>query len=233
MKDAYWYVKSSGGKVPPDEVFPLSPLLVNGLRPGHGLVYADWLPGEQLGHVYAFGLVREVNQELGTANVAWREVNVHLKPNPSGRSHWANKTAFRFADSVKVRYMLADLFAEAFPDMADIGLGRWIRDPNTPRTERPSFASDGPGYVYVVKSPYGYKIGKTVNLKDRLRLFAVKLPFAIEITHYAHFDRYSEAERTFHLKFSGQRLEGEWFDLYEEDLEYIKSQGTPVDSGKI
>lgn len=53
---------------------------------------------------------------------------------------------------------------------------------------RPAFAAPGtsaciasgprddPGYVYVIRSKYGFKIGKSKRLKGRTRLFEVKLP---------------------------------------------------------
>ena len=33
------------------------------------------------------------------------------------------------------------------------------------------------GYVYVLKSAYGYKIGRTRSMPDRMRTFGVQLPF--------------------------------------------------------
>jgi hypothetical protein len=82
-----------------------------------------------------------------------------------------------------------------------------------------------------VKSPFGIKIGKSVNVKSRLRLFAVKLPFPISIEHYAWFDDYSSAERALHIRYHAKRKEGEWFDLTPDDVAYIKTLGTmvPVD----
>jgi hypothetical protein len=85
-----------------------------------------------------------------------------------------------------------------------------------------------PGYVYLIESQYGYKIGKTVNIQSRINLFSVKLPFPIKLINYAWFDNYSAAEREFHELFSEKRLEGEWFDLSEDDIEIIKSKGKSV-----
>ena len=33
------------------------------------------------------------------------------------------------------------------------------------------------GFIYLIKSKYGYKIGKSKKIQDRLSLFNVKLPF--------------------------------------------------------
>lgn len=74
------------------------------------------------------------------------------------------------------------------------------------------------GFVYLIKSPYGYKIGKTKNMKQRSRLFSVKLPFSIEILCYGWYDDYSLAETEYHHEYAHKRLEGEWFDLNEADI---------------
>jgi hypothetical protein len=75
-----------------------------------------------------------------------------------------------------------------------------------------------PGHIYVLESPYGYKIGKTINLSERTRLFAVKLPFPNSLVHHFRADDYTAAERGLHLKYADKRLEGEWFDLTAADL---------------
>lgn len=80
-----------------------------------------------------------------------------------------------------------------------------------------------PGHVYVIRSPYGYKIGKTRTLRDRTRLFAVKLPFPIEVVMTGWFADHSLAERNFHRQFADKRLEGEWFDLTDSDLELLRA----------
>lgn len=81
------------------------------------------------------------------------------------------------------------------------------------------------GFVYIIKEhKYNtYKIGKTKNLKQRMNLFGVKLPFKIEIVHIIASDDYSEIETELHKTFAEKRLEGEWFDLSDEDIEWLKS----------
>lgn len=79
-------------------------------------------------------------------------------------------------------------------------------------------SGDRCGYVYVIKSPYGYKIGKTKHMKQRSQLFSVKLPFAIEIVSFGWFDDYSAAESSYHRTYAQQRMEGEWSDLDAHDL---------------
>jgi len=210
------------------------PSLSQKVRPGDGIVLAGWSASSENGIVEALGTVIGLSDTRTAAEVLWRPVDITLRPNPQGRRWWTQeKPWFAFADAVIARYGLDDLFAEHFPDLNGLALGV----PPPPRlgggasnmsqtaTSRPPT----PGFVYVIRSDYGYKIGKTVNLKDRTRLFAVKLPFPISIEHYAWFDDYTQAERSLHLTYQSKRLEGEWFDLAPADLAAIKALGARVD----
>jgi hypothetical protein len=188
-----------------------------------GIVLGAWDAGALLGRVSTLGVVTKVAGT--TAEVDWREVDVTLRPNPAGRTHWARKQYFAFAKDVVARYMLADLFAERFPDMENIAFAPNARAAAVAR-RLPTVAI--PGYVYVIRSEYGYKIGKTVNLKTRTRLFEVRLPFPITLEHYAWFEDYSAAERDFHEMFRDKRKEGEWFDLDAADLKRIRGFGKAV-----
>lgn len=47
----------------------------------------------------------------------------------------------------------------------------------------------------------------------------------IELVHYSWFDDYSKAERDLHRLFQNKRMEGEWFDLGDTDLENIRTFG--------
>lgn len=203
------------------------------LSPRHGIILAHWNKEEQLGVVSALGIVMKVDS--GAADVDWREVDLSLRPNPSGRTHWANKGYFAFAPKVVQRYGLADLFADRFVDLDEI-------EPSINDSEQMKSSSIGgtlaiprrlptaavSGYVYVIRSPYGFKIGKTVNIRSRTRLFEVKLPFPISVEHYAWFDDYTYAEHNFHQMFREKRLEGEWFNLTTQDIELIKGFGKAI-----
>ncbi|TLP41062.1 GIY-YIG nuclease family protein [Arcobacter arenosus] len=83
------------------------------------------------------------------------------------------------------------------------------------------------GWVYVVKTPKGYKIGKTHSLKARIKQLAKEFFDDIEIIHFIHFDEFvSEKEKACHELFkdknNGFRLE--YFDLSNKDIELIKSE---------
>lgn len=64
-----------------------------------------------------------------------------------------------------------------------------------------------------------------MTVKSRTQLFGVKLPFRIKLIHSAWFENYTAAERALHEKLKGKRLSGEWFDLSEADIAFIRTQG--------
>jgi Meiotically up-regulated gene 113 len=211
-----------------DEWLPAPSNLLHRLQPGEGVAYADWNEEEMIGQVRALGVCLDKGER--GARMDWREVQITLKPLPAGRTHWKKKEFFGFAASVTQRYGLADLFAERFPDLDQISFSS--RKPATGVSRRLSPQAT-PGYVYLLRSEYGFKIGKTVSMKSRTRLFEVKLPFRFSVEHFAHFENYSQAERDLHQHFRGQRLEGEWFDLRPPDITHIKSLGRPGRPGEM
>lgn len=90
--------------------------------------------------------------------------------------------------------------------------------------KKKSSVSDTWGYVYLLQSPTSaYKIGRTNNPKSRRRTFGVKLPFEVEYIVVIETDNMFELERTLHARFDDKRVNGEWFDLSADDVEYIKS----------
>lgn len=195
-------------------------------RPKDCIVLAGWDARTQIGNVSAFGIVMTVDQASGRAKILWRETDITLRPSSSGRRYWVQaKHWFAFAPDVVNRYGLPDLHAEYFPDIAGFDIP--VPPPPVRSVSQPSSSPAG-GYVYVIRSKLGFKIGKTIHLKARTRLFEVKLPFPISLEHYAWFDDYTYAERSLHLAYQAKRLEGEWFDLDASDLKQIKTLGKSV-----
>lgn len=196
------------------------------LRPQDCIVLATWNGVMEVGEIQAFGLVVSLSTDRLSATVRWRRAEITLRPNPGGRQFWKNEKGwFCFAKEVVARYGLADLQAEFFPDYS--GFDSPAPPAPAPRSSTTS-SIPTPGFVYVIRSDHGYKTGKTKNMKNRTRLFEVKLPFPIEIAHYAWFEDYSQAERSLHLQYHAERLEGEWFALNAADLDHIKTQGKMI-----
>lgn len=86
---------------------------------------------------------------------------------------------------------------------------------------------DEKGYVYIIKEDfYGmYKIGKAKNLGERLNLFNVQLPFDIKLIHVIWDRNYGIIEQLLHIHFDSKRLNGEWFNLSKDDIEWIRNDG--------
>jgi len=81
-----------------------------------------------------------------------------------------------------------------------------------------------PGYVYVVKSDTGhYKIGYTTDFKSRAKTFGVKLPVEIEFLVLIETPNCSGLESMLHTQYQHKRVNGEWFDLSDMDLLWLKS----------
>lgn len=82
------------------------------------------------------------------------------------------------------------------------------------------------GYIYFVKSQYGYKIGKAKDLNKRLRTFDVKLPFETECKYYFRTHNMRLSEMATHDYFVDYRLNGEWFNITSQQIgEYCRDNG--------
>ncbi len=80
------------------------------------------------------------------------------------------------------------------------------------------------GYVYLMKGANGtYKIGRSKNPIDRMKMFGVHLPFEIEPVCIIKSEDHVSLEKELHAMFADFRVNGEWFKLADDDVEYIKS----------
>lgn len=82
------------------------------------------------------------------------------------------------------------------------------------------------GFVYFIQEDYAgrIKIGKTKNMEQRMETFDVKLPFNIELIHVIESQNHHYTEKLFHVYFANKRVNGEWFELGKEDIDWIKSK---------
>lgn len=80
------------------------------------------------------------------------------------------------------------------------------------------------GFVYLIAADNGmHKIGKTVNLTNRVNEFGIKLPMKTWLVHSFKSQNYDVAELQLHELFEDKRSHGEWFVLTDEDVQYICS----------
>ena len=200
---------------------------INGLRIGDGIVMADWDNASRAGLARGIGIVLAVNAPDGSVTMEWRRCRETFHPNPQGGvPQWTKPQGwFGFHNPVAQRYKLPQIFQKAFPDRDGLPYGNTVRLDGEGRglTSNPTG-----GYVYVIKSDHGSKIGRSVNVKSRTQLLGVMFPFDSEVVHYGHVSDYIAVERHLHRKYANKHIRGEWFDLSDEDIAEIAASGDPV-----
>ncbi|WP_273854002.1 GIY-YIG nuclease family protein [Guptibacillus spartinae] len=85
------------------------------------------------------------------------------------------------------------------------------------------------GFVYFLREHLcgSIKIGYSRNLDQRLIRFGVTLPFDVELAHAIYSQNVQTTEKLLHKYFEGKRLNGEWFQLSEEELNEIRRMNFP------
>lgn len=94
--------------------------------------------------------------------------------------------------------------------------------PGMPFFDLTPYLASYPGEVYILQGDKYFKIGKSRDLEKRLRLFNLTLPFKVELIHRIYTNDCSYLESYFHKLFASKRVNGEWFLLEPEDIEFLK-----------
>jgi hypothetical protein len=205
---------------------------------GDGITIAAYDEGAQTGLLKWLGLI--VGKSDEHLSVEWTPAGAEIwVDSPSGRSFW-KKGVFGFARNKNADYGLHQLWQshfpslelrESFPTTAKSPTRKVVRSTSVkPERLNPieivGVAGVGinTGVVYVLKSAYGYKVGRTKNVPARMRAFGVHLPFVYTIPLCVWFDDCHTAERQYHETFASKRINGEWFDLDEQDIDRIRQR---------
>lgn len=77
------------------------------------------------------------------------------------------------------------------------------------------------GYVYLFQCGDLYKIGTSTDVEMRLKAVRKRAPGTVLLHSVLSDDPY-RAEKFLHLKFGSERVTGEWFELSQEDVHWIK-----------
>ncbi len=77
------------------------------------------------------------------------------------------------------------------------------------------------GFIYILKGGGYYKIGKTTKLGRRMTEIKPKPPFDAELIHSFSSADIEQAEIDLHEKFASKRVNGEWFNLDQTDVNYL------------
>lgn len=81
------------------------------------------------------------------------------------------------------------------------------------------------GYVYLLHHNGLHKIGVSSNVLKRLNQISPKMPYEVSLVHCIKTPDMFALESALHEKYADKRANGEWFELSESDVEYIKSIG--------
>lgn len=84
------------------------------------------------------------------------------------------------------------------------------------------------GYVYIIHWHGYYKIGKAKDVPSRIRDIGCSHPVPPTVFKVIPTNAMGRLEAQLHKKFAHKRKSGEWFDLDENDLMYIKRRGPYV-----
>lgn len=79
------------------------------------------------------------------------------------------------------------------------------------------------GYVYLLRCGEHYKIGFSEQPRKRLQQLRTGSPHPIVLEHELKTTFFKSIEQQLHRRFAHKRGEGEWFNLNDEDVAYIKS----------
>lgn len=203
---------------------------------GDGVVAADFDAETQTGLIRYVGIITAGSGSQPA--IHWRPLRAEIWVDTAlGRRFWTTQPGFCFAERRVAGYGLHEMFAEQFglqPRSTAAAQQPRVRAPRPARIPSERLvplevigeATDAPrgGYVYVLKSAYGFKIGRTRSIPDRMRTFGVKLPFVYSIYLCAWFDDHIAAESAYHRQFANKRINGEWFDVSEHDIAQIRAR---------
>jgi len=78
------------------------------------------------------------------------------------------------------------------------------------------------GFVYLLKAGPYYKIGVSTNVDKRIEQLATLPPFDIELVHTTYDTDMYALEKDLHNLYADKRKNGEWFELTDNDVEYVK-----------
>jgi hypothetical protein len=83
-------------------------------------------------------------------------------------------------------------------------------------------ASPKAGYVYLLKGGPYHKIGLSSNPGRRMEEISPRLPFGTELVCTIATEDMRGLESHLHEQFADKRANGEWFELDEADVAYIR-----------
>lgn len=164
-----------------------------------------------------------------TGGQVWQLKDAAIRPDYSEAHYYAKylslaEIALQFGRNQLTPYAVtvAELLCELVPVIIEFAANR--NDGMPRKASRGKRSGESKGYVYLLQSPStAYKIGRTVNPENRMKTFGIQLPFEVEYLAVIPTDDMYLLEATLHERFAYKRLNGEWFELSDADIAYIKA----------
>jgi hypothetical protein len=100
--------------------------------------------------------------------------------------------------------------------------GPFSRPPPPPSPPDKPKAKANRGNVYLLRAGPYYKIGVSTQVDERIKQLSTLPPFDIELLHTLPTDDMYKLEKQLHERYADKRKNGEWFELDQDDVEYIK-----------
>ena len=79
------------------------------------------------------------------------------------------------------------------------------------------------GYIYIIKSKEGFKIGKATDYKSRFSSIKTSSPIELKLHKVYYVKDADSTEKRLHGLVKGKHIRGEWFDLERDDLYTIET----------
>lgn len=80
-----------------------------------------------------------------------------------------------------------------------------------------------PGYIYVIRQDDFFKIGKALDMQNRMKMYITENPNELEVIIEHKVNNYGYVEKHLHNMFKSKRIRGEWFKLTNTDIVTIKA----------
>ena len=78
------------------------------------------------------------------------------------------------------------------------------------------------GYIYIIGSDFGYKIGKATNYLSRFSSIQTGSPVELTLKRAFYVKDNDLIEYKLHKIYNDKNIRGEWFDICDDDLNTIK-----------
>lgn len=156
------------------------------------------------------------------------EVNMKLCFGSSGRGPYAyleDKDGLTYKKEVwEALKAMLNLYYQSIPDREIDEFNKETKRFNHHINKSKEWKNSGTsGWVYILEGEESYKIGRSKDPWKRQNQIGIKLPFEVELIYTTYSLHHKELEKSLHERFNDKRLNGEWFDLEDEDIEFIKT----------